>query len=121
MASTFFREGASIKTTIPQKCWIGAAGLSENDAQRILGNKHNADLALGHWVAGIRELFEEVGVLLCETRSGAPIELRDETTKTKVRDQASGNRERKTWFRRIPGVGRNLVRLVPRSSTFSIG
>jgi 8-oxo-dGTP pyrophosphatase MutT (NUDIX family) len=58
-------------------------GLSENDAQKILGHRHEPELALGHWVAAIRELFEEVGLLLCELRSGETIELRDETTKAK--------------------------------------
>jgi 8-oxo-dGTP pyrophosphatase MutT (NUDIX family) len=59
-------------------------GLSENDAQKILGKRYEPGLALGHWVAGIRELFEEVGVLLCETRAGEPIELGGETTKAKL-------------------------------------
>ena len=58
-------------------------GLSANDAQKILGHRHEPDLALGHWIAGIRELFEEVGLLLCESRSGELIELRDETTKAR--------------------------------------
>ena len=31
----------------------------------------------------MRELFEEVGVLLCESRSGGPIELLDEMTRAK--------------------------------------
>jgi 8-oxo-dGTP pyrophosphatase MutT (NUDIX family) len=56
-------------------------GLSGSDAQKILGKRHDSKLALGHWTAAIRELFEEVGVLLCESGSGAPIDLRDETTK----------------------------------------
>jgi 8-oxo-dGTP pyrophosphatase MutT (NUDIX family) len=56
-------------------------GLSGHDAQKILGNRHDPQVALGHWIAAIRELFEEVGVLLCESESGAPIDWRDETTK----------------------------------------
>jgi 8-oxo-dGTP pyrophosphatase MutT (NUDIX family) len=56
-------------------------GLSGNDARGILGNQHDREVALGHWVAAIRELFEEVGVLLCESESRAPIDLRDEGTK----------------------------------------
>jgi 8-oxo-dGTP pyrophosphatase MutT (NUDIX family) len=58
-------------------------GLSENDAQKILGHRHEPHLALGHWVAAIRELFEEVGLLLCELRSGEAIELSDETRRAK--------------------------------------
>jgi 8-oxo-dGTP pyrophosphatase MutT (NUDIX family) len=56
-------------------------GLSGNEARQILGDRHDPHVAIGHWIAAIRELFEEVGVLLCETRSGIPIDLRDETTK----------------------------------------
>ena len=56
-------------------------GLSGNEAQKILGNRHDPQVAIGHWIAAVRELFEEVGVLLCESGSGAPIDLRDETTK----------------------------------------
>jgi 8-oxo-dGTP pyrophosphatase MutT (NUDIX family) len=56
-------------------------GLSEQEAQKILGNRHDPQVAVGHWIAAIRELFEEVGVLLCESGSGVPIDMRDETTK----------------------------------------
>jgi 8-oxo-dGTP pyrophosphatase MutT (NUDIX family) len=51
-------------------------GLSDAQAQKILGNRH-ADEALGHWVAVIRELFEEVGILLCVTDTGGEIDLSD--------------------------------------------
>jgi 8-oxo-dGTP pyrophosphatase MutT (NUDIX family) len=56
-------------------------GLSGNEARNILGNRHDPQVAIGHWIAAIRELFEEVGVLLCESRSSIAIDLRDETTK----------------------------------------
>jgi len=76
-----FPGGSVHKDDYSAKVLDQCRGLSETDAQRILGNRHNPELAIGHWIAGIRELFEEVGVLLCESRSGAPIDLRDETTK----------------------------------------
>ena len=56
-------------------------GLSGDDARKILGNRHEPDVALGHWVAVFRELFEEVGVLLCTTKSGDDIDLSEEPTK----------------------------------------
>ena len=56
-------------------------GVSGDEAREILGNRHDPQVAIGHWIAAIRELFEEVGVLLCESESGGPIDLRDETTK----------------------------------------
>jgi 8-oxo-dGTP pyrophosphatase MutT (NUDIX family) len=72
---TVHKEDYSAK--ILERC----RGLSGNEAQKILGNWHDPQVAVGHWIAAIRELFEEVGVLLCESGSGAPIDLRDETTK----------------------------------------
>ena len=56
-------------------------GLSGDEARKILGNRHDPQVAIGHWIAAIRELFEEVGVLLSESTSGIAIDLDDETTK----------------------------------------
>jgi 8-oxo-dGTP pyrophosphatase MutT (NUDIX family) len=56
-------------------------GLSKSDAQKILGNRHDPELALGHWIAAVRELFEEVGILLCESKASVAIDLREKTTK----------------------------------------
>ena len=55
-------------------------GLSAIAAQKILGYRHDPEVAIGHWIAAIRELFEEVGVLLCEAENGGPIDLRDPAT-----------------------------------------
>lgn len=52
-------------------------GLTRKEAQRILGMHLSPDLCLGHWVAGIRELFEEVGILLCVTEEGKPLDMMD--------------------------------------------
>ena len=59
-------------------------GLSAADARRILGTDSNANQALGHWVAVVRELFEEVGVLLCLTESGDEVDLRDPGVKDRI-------------------------------------
>lgn len=59
-------------------------GLSPADAQRILGNHLGPEISFGHWVAGVRELFEEVGVLLCATESGREINLGDEAIKQRL-------------------------------------
>jgi 8-oxo-dGTP pyrophosphatase MutT (NUDIX family) len=37
-------------------------GLTRLDAQRILGADLGAAVSLGHWVAAVRELFEETGI-----------------------------------------------------------
>ncbi len=45
-------------------------GLSRHEAQKLLGSEFSPELSLAHWVAGIRELFEEAGVLLSVTENG---------------------------------------------------
>ena len=59
-------------------------GLSAADAVRFLGGNHEPEQALGHWVAVARELFEEVGVLLCVTESGADIDTGDATIQKRI-------------------------------------
>jgi 8-oxo-dGTP pyrophosphatase MutT (NUDIX family) len=52
-------------------------GLAAREARRILGDDLSPELSLAHWVAVIRELFEEVGILLCVTESGAEPDVED--------------------------------------------
>ena len=47
-------------------------GLSSTAARKIIGSHFIPHAALGLWVTGIRELFEEVGVLLAMTQNGTP-------------------------------------------------
>lgn len=49
--------------------------LSGEEAQRILNGGHEPEQALGHWVAAFREVFEEVGLLLCVTDTGETVQL----------------------------------------------
>ena len=58
--------------------------LSGDDARKILGGGHEPDEALGHWVAVVRELFEEVGVVLCVTEFGDEVDLRDQATRKRI-------------------------------------
>jgi 8-oxo-dGTP pyrophosphatase MutT (NUDIX family) len=59
-------------------------GLSGAQAQKILGSRHAPDEALGHWVAVMRELFEEVGILLCVRETGDDIDLSDGQWKQQI-------------------------------------
>jgi len=59
-------------------------GLSSEQARKILASQHSPDEALGYWVAVVRELFEEVGVLLCVDEGGREIELGDLTVKQRI-------------------------------------
>ncbi|HXV50157.1 MAG TPA: hypothetical protein VEB61_15230 [Candidatus Binatia bacterium] len=58
--------------------------LTDAEARKILGGDHAPDEAMGHWVAVLRELFEEVGILLCVTESGDDIDLSDDATQTRI-------------------------------------
>ena len=58
--------------------------LSREEARSILGNHYEPDAALGHWVAVFRELFEEVGLLLCTTRSGDDIDLKGKAVRERI-------------------------------------
>jgi len=59
-------------------------GLSDEEMRKILGNQYDAKLATGHWVACVRELFEEVGVLLCSDEAGNAVDLRNQATKKRI-------------------------------------
>jgi len=58
--------------------------LTGEQARAILGGHHEPDEAVGHWVAVLRELFEEVGVLLCVSESGEDVDLSDEALKRRI-------------------------------------
>ena len=59
-------------------------GLTEHEAQKIFSMRLSPELSLGHWVAGIRELFEEVGILLCVTEAGTPLDMDDSGRKQRL-------------------------------------
>ena len=50
-----------------------STGLTAKQARKILGARYSPVEAMGFWIAGVREVFEEVGVLLAVKRSGAPL------------------------------------------------
>jgi len=50
-------------------------GIDRQQAARILSDMSVPDKALGAWVAGIRETFEEVGVLIARTKDGSPVSI----------------------------------------------
>ena len=52
-------------------------GVTPKQARNILGAHYSPSEAMGLWVAGVREVFEEVGVLLATEQSGAQLILDD--------------------------------------------
>jgi len=58
--------------------------LTGEQARKILGSRHEPEEALGHWVAVVRELFEEVGILLCVNEDGDEVDLRDHVVQRRM-------------------------------------
>jgi 8-oxo-dGTP pyrophosphatase MutT (NUDIX family) len=52
-------------------------GISPEQAHQILGESISPEESLAHWVAGIRELFEEAGVLLAYDQAGTHFALKN--------------------------------------------
>ncbi|HNY49341.1 MAG TPA: hypothetical protein PLV50_02945 [Smithella sp.] len=51
-------------------------GMDRSDASQVLNDMRHPDKALGAWVAGIRETFEEVGILLAQKKDGSSVTVR---------------------------------------------
>jgi 8-oxo-dGTP pyrophosphatase MutT (NUDIX family) len=62
-------------------------GLSPTQARTVFGNELSPELSLGYWVAGIRELFEEVGVLLCVREGGRPVDMDQQALKERLAEK----------------------------------
>jgi 8-oxo-dGTP pyrophosphatase MutT (NUDIX family) len=54
-------------------------GLSPEEAHRRFGGTLPPNESVAHWVAGIRELFEEAGVLLAYDQTGRALSLKNST------------------------------------------
>jgi 8-oxo-dGTP pyrophosphatase MutT (NUDIX family) len=59
------------------------SGLTGEKARRILGEAISPDESLAYWIAGIRELFEEAGVLFACDRAGNPLVLQNQIGREK--------------------------------------
>lgn len=58
--------------------------LTGAQARQILGSSHEPHEAIGHWAAVVRELFEEVGILLCVDDAGDEVDFGDAATKRRI-------------------------------------
>ncbi len=65
------RDDGSLETCSLSK------GMTFEGAQKILGGTFSPEESFAHWVAAIRELFEEAGVLLAYDQKGNLFQLRD--------------------------------------------
>lgn len=61
-----------------------ARGMEADRAARILGDGELPERSLGLWLAAIRELFEEAGILLCTTKDGRVPDLEEPGIRAQV-------------------------------------
>src|SRR5512137_788612 len=52
-------------------------GVTLEEAHTILGRTNSPEESFAHWIAGIRELFEEAGVLLAYDQNGKLFQPKD--------------------------------------------
>jgi len=61
-------------------------GTTFEDAHRMLGRTLSPEESFAHWIAGIRELFEEAGILLAYDHTGNPSEYKNEEDRRRFID-----------------------------------
>ena len=59
-------------------------GITFDDAQKVLRGTISPEDSFAHWIAGIRELFEEAGVLLAYDRKGNLFQIRNQDEQGKI-------------------------------------
>jgi 8-oxo-dGTP pyrophosphatase MutT (NUDIX family) len=59
-------------------------GITFDDAQKILRGTISPEDSFAHWIAGIRELFEEAGVLLAYDQKGNLFQIRNQDEQGKI-------------------------------------
>ena len=58
-------------------------GITFDEAQKILGGTISPEESFAHWIAGIRELFEEAGVLLAYDQKGNLFQIKNRNEQEK--------------------------------------
>jgi 8-oxo-dGTP pyrophosphatase MutT (NUDIX family) len=70
-----FPGGSVNKEDYSPRMTARCSGVSPQQARKIVGAQFRPQAALGFWIAAIREVFEEVGILLSVGDSGTPISI----------------------------------------------
>lgn len=73
-AGVYVFPGGSVEANDGSEAMLSLMrGLSAGQAQQLLGTKLKPEFCLAHWVAAVRELFEEAGVHFFVTARGEPL------------------------------------------------
>jgi len=67
-----FPSGRVVRADCDARRFRRCRGLDAVEAQRILGHQREPGVALGHWAAAVRILYEATGHLLCTKGNGSP-------------------------------------------------
>src|SRR5262245_28053716 len=70
-----FPGGGVSKEDCSPRMIARCAGVTHQQARSIIGAQFRPQAALGFWTAAIRELFEEVGILLTVGDSRSPVSI----------------------------------------------
>ncbi len=82
MAGNYVYPGGRIDKDDPDlEICPNSKGITPEGAQQILGGMLSPEESYAYWIAGIRELFEEAGVLLACNRQGEPFSLKNREEK----------------------------------------
>ena len=86
-------------------------GTTFEDAHRILGRTLSPEESFAQWIAGIRELFEEAGILLAYDHKGNPFEYKNEEDRRRFVDYRDQLQKGKTTICQIAKESNILLAL----------
>ena len=86
-------------------------GTTFEDAHRILGRTLSPEESFAQWIAGIRELFEEAGILLAYDHKGNPFEYKNEEDRRRFIDYRDQLQKGKTTICQIAKESNILLAL----------
>jgi 8-oxo-dGTP pyrophosphatase MutT (NUDIX family) len=100
MGGFYAFPGGNLETEdFSEELFAHMEGITEKEAWAFLGRKSSPQIALAHWATGIREVFEEVGILFAKDVRGNLIALKDETRGKKIeRYRKLINKDEMTFF-----------------------
>jgi 8-oxo-dGTP pyrophosphatase MutT (NUDIX family) len=79
MGGNFVYPGGKLdKEDAAEEILAQSRGISKDQALQILGGKNPEDVSVAYWIAGIRELFEEAGILLAYTKNDQLLSIDDD-------------------------------------------